>query len=223
MKTCWPRHATPTLRARLAINRTPSVKSEQCDAYCNVRVLCASTTGEGTRTIPSAGEPLIQVFAHGGSYILANHRSCDLRAHLLSPAQRHLTTERSPEWGCRMSRRIICALLLGLSFTVGSLGALPNLPRGSGAANSKVIRHDPAFRVGYMDGYRQGSNDSGSLSNSYKDESGPLYDQALDGYTQQYGDQATYRKLFRQGYIEGYKAGWDFNSGQYNPLGAGHW
>jgi hypothetical protein len=72
-----------------------------------------------------------------------------------------------------------------------------------------------------MDGYRQGSNDSEALSNAYKDESGPLYDQALDGYTPQYGDQATYQQLFRLGYIEGYKAGWDFNSGQYNPLGAG--
>ena len=113
------------------------------------------------------------------------------------------------------------ALLLGFTFTVGALGAPPKDHKDPGTVNLKVIRHDPAFRTGYMDGYRQGSNDSAALSNSYRDESGPLYDEALDGYTPQYGDQATYRKLFRQGYIEGYKAGWDFNSGQYNPLGGG--
>jgi len=112
-------------------------------------------------------------------------------------------------------------LLLGFTFTVSALGAPPKHHKDPDAVNLKVIRHDPAFRTGYMDGYRQGSNDSAALSNSYRDESGPLYDEALDGYTPQYGDQATYQKLFRQGYIEGYKAGWDFNSGQYQPLGGG--
>ena len=120
-----------------------------------------------------------------------------------------------------MSRRIMCALLLGITFAAGAFAASPKHPKNPGAAQSKVVRRDPAFRTGYMDGYRQGSNDSAALSNAYRDESGPLYDQALDGYTPQYGDQATYQKLFRQGYVEGYKAGWDFNSGQYNPLGAG--
>jgi hypothetical protein len=48
-----------------------------------------------------------------------------------------------------------------------------------------------------------------------------IYSEALDGYTPQYGNQDQYQTLFRHGYIEGYKAGWDFNSGQYNPLGAG--
>ena len=120
-----------------------------------------------------------------------------------------------------MSCRIVCALLLSVTFAVGAFAASPKHQKDSGAAHAKVNRHDPAFRAGYMDGYRQGSNDSEALSNSYKDESGPLYDQALDGYTPQYGDQATYQRLFRQGYIKGYKDGWDFNSGQYNPLGAG--
>jgi len=115
----------------------------------------------------------------------------------------------------------MCLLLLGVTFAVGASAASPKHQKDPGAVNMKAIRHDPAFRTGYMDGYRQGSNDSEALSNAYKDESGPLYDQALDGYTPQYGDQATYQQLFRLGYIEGYKAGWDFNSGQYNPLGAG--
>lgn len=119
-----------------------------------------------------------------------------------------------------MSCRKVCALLLGFAFAASAFGS-PAKHHDASAANSKINRHDPAFRVGYMDGYRQGSNDSAALSNSYSDESGPLYDQALDGYTPQYGDQATYQQMFRQGYIEGYKAGWDFNSGQYNPLGAG--
>ncbi len=121
-----------------------------------------------------------------------------------------------------MSGRIICTLLFGITFAVGAFGAPSKHHYDPNAAPSKVNRHDPAFRTGYMDGYRQGANDSAALSNSYKDESGPLYDEALDGYTPQYGDQARYQKLFRQGYIAGYKDGWDFNSGQYNPLGAGN-
>jgi hypothetical protein len=120
-----------------------------------------------------------------------------------------------------MNCRIACVLLLILTFAVGALASPRKHHQDSHAVNSKVIRHDPAFRAGYMDGYRQGANDSAALSNSYRDESGPIYDEALDGYTPQYGDRATYQKLFRQGYIEGYKAGWGFNSGQYTPFGAG--
>ncbi|MFZ3211788.1 MAG: hypothetical protein WA188_09745 [Terriglobales bacterium] len=113
-----------------------------------------------------------------------------------------------------MSCRIMCALLLGCAFAVGASGSPPS------AAN-KVNRHDPAFRAGYMDGYRRGANQSEALALAYDDQSGPTYEQAIDGYAPQYGDQAAYQKLFRLGYIEGYKAGWDFNSGQYNSLGGG--
>jgi len=113
------------------------------------------------------------------------------------------------------------ALLVGVTFAVGAFAASPKHHDNPSAVNLKLIRHDPAFRAGYMDGYHQGSNDCEANSNSYSDESGPLYGQALDGYTPQYGDQATYQKLFRLGYIVGYKAGWDFNAGQYNPLGGG--
>jgi len=104
----------------------------------------------------------------------------------------------------------MCALLFGVTFVVGALGAPPKHHGDPSAVNSQVNRHDPAFRAGYMDGYHQGFNDAAAFSTSYKDESGVLYDQALDGYTQQYGDQATYQKLFRLGYIAGYKDGWDF-------------
>ena len=120
-----------------------------------------------------------------------------------------------------MSCRIMCALLLGSAFAVGAFGAPAKHHNDASAANLKVIRHDPAFRAGYMDGYQHGSNDSEALSNIYKDQSGDLYSEALDGYTPQYGEQVAYQKLFREGYIRGYKDGWDFNSGQYNPLGAG--
>ena len=117
----------------------------------------------------------------------------------------------------------MCGLLLGVAFTAGAFASSPKHNNDPRAGHPKVNRHDAAFRVGYMDGYHQGSNDAEALANGYKDESGPVYDEALDGYTPQYGDQATYQKLFRQGFIEGYKAGWDFNSGQYNPMGAGSW
>ncbi len=118
-----------------------------------------------------------------------------------------------------MTSRMICALLLGLMCAVAASGSPAKHHASPRAFRPKVDRHDPAFRAGYDDGYRQGANDSEALSNSYRDESGPVYDEATHGYTPQYGDQATYQKLFRQGYIEGYKAGWDFNAGQYNPLG----
>jgi len=120
-----------------------------------------------------------------------------------------------------MSCRIMCALLLGFSFAVGAFGSPTKHHDDPSAAHSQVNRHDPAFRAGYMDGYRQGANDCEALANGYNDESGPLYDQALDGYTPQYGDPAAYQSLFRMGYIAGYKAGWDFNAGQYNSLGGG--
>jgi len=120
-----------------------------------------------------------------------------------------------------MGYRTMFALLIGVGFAVNAFAASPKHNKDPKAAHAKVNRHDPAFRAGFMDGYRQGSNDSEALSNSYRDESGPVYGEALDGYTPQYGDQAAYQQLFRRGYIAGYKDGWDFNSGQYNPLGAG--
>jgi len=120
-----------------------------------------------------------------------------------------------------MSWRTAGALLLGVTLAASAGAAAPKHNKDSKTSHAKANRHDSAFRAGFMDGYRRGSNDSEALSNSYMDESGPLYCEALDGYTPQYGDEATYQQLFRQGYIAGYKEGWDFNSGQYNPLGAG--
>jgi hypothetical protein len=118
-----------------------------------------------------------------------------------------------------MNCRIISVLLLGTAFAVAAFAASPEHHKDPSAADVKLDRHDPAFRAGYMGGYRQGTSDSQALSNTYRDQSGPVYDQALDGYTPQYGDQATYQRRFRRGYIEGYKDGWDFNVGQYSPLG----
>ena len=117
--------------------------------------------------------------------------------------------------------RSMFVLLLGLAFAASTFAASPRHSKDPKPDHPKINRHDPAFRAGFMAGYREGSNDSEALSNSYRDESGPVYSEALDGYTPQYGDQAAYQQLFRRGYIAGYKDGWDFNSGQYNPLGAG--
>ena len=118
-----------------------------------------------------------------------------------------------------VSCRIALVLLVGAAFAVGAFAAPPQHHEKARAADVKVDRHDPAFRTGYMDGYRQGANDSQALSSSYKDQSGPVYEEALDGYTPEYGDRATYELRFRRGYIAGYKDGWDFNSGKYSPLG----
>ncbi len=112
-------------------------------------------------------------------------------------------------------------VLVVFTFATDALGSPAKHHHDSHTATLKVNYHAPAFRTGYMDGYREGANDSAALSNAYRDESGPTYDQALDGYMPQYGDEVAYQGLFRQGYSEGYKAGWDFNSGQFNPLGAG--
>jgi len=117
-----------------------------------------------------------------------------------------------------MSCRSLFAMLMILAFATVAF-ALPNRRPDQGL--NKEIRHDPAFRAGFTDGYHQGSNDCEALSNSYNDEAGPMYQQASDGYTPQYGDLTTYQKLFRLGYIAGYKDGWDFNAGQYPPFGAG--
>ena len=117
-----------------------------------------------------------------------------------------------------MSRRIASALLLASMVTAAAYGSAGKHPKDPNAPALKLVRHDPAFRAGYDDGYRIGANDSEALSSSYRDESGPIFDQATDGYTPQYGDQANYQNLFRRGYIAGYKAGWDFNAGQYNSF-----
>lgn len=119
-------------------------------------------------------------------------------------------------------RRWTMVILFAIAFAPGALGwrdkHRPH--KNAGKAHLKVNRKDPAFVAGYDDGYRQGGNDSHALAN-YSDESDPIYQQATDGYTTQYGDKETYQQRFRLGYIEGYKAGWDFNAGMYNPLGPG--
>ncbi len=78
-----------------------------------------------------------------------------------------------------------------------------------------INRKDSAFVHGYDDGYRQGAKDAHALSNAYRDESDPIYEQASDGYTSQYGDEEAYKRRFRRGFVEGYKAGWDFEAGAY--------
>ncbi len=117
-----------------------------------------------------------------------------------------------------MTGRVICVLLAAMAFAAGTHA----LPRPDEAAKqaAKAMRKDPAFRAGYDDGYRRGANDSQYNSNSYNDEQGPVYDQAVDGYTPRYGDKAKYQRLFRLGYAAGYKDGWDFNAGRYPVFGA---
>jgi hypothetical protein len=116
------------------------------------------------------------------------------------------------------SKTLVLAITLAL-LPVGVTAA----NRSSDHPKSKIhnVRKDPAFVRGYADGYREGSKDAHALSNAYRDESGPIYEQAGDGYTPQYGDEATYKRRFRRGYVEGYKAGWDFDAGAYGVVGVG--
>lgn len=114
-------------------------------------------------------------------------------------------------------------LLVAVAFASRASGSRNQAQSAASRAGSKINRKDPAFAAGYKHGYRQGATSSEALSSSYNDQSGPVYEEAIAGYTPQYGDRAAYQRLFRYGYIAGYKAGWDFNSGQYNPLGAGSW
>jgi len=115
------------------------------------------------------------------------------------------------------SCRKTCILGLAMMFALGAF-ALPD----KRSSHAKVNRKDPAFVSGYDEGYRQGGNDSEALAN-YNDQGGAVYAQATYGYTAQYGDKEIYQQRFRLGYVAGYKAGWDFNSGLYNRLGAGSW
>ena len=116
-----------------------------------------------------------------------------------------------------MRGRTLSVLLVGAALA-SSAFALPKHHKES-KEPTKAMRQDPAFRAGYDDGYRAGANDSQYNSNSYNDEVGPVYDQAIDGYSSLYGDKTQYQKLFRMGYVAGYKAGWDFNAGRYPPFG----
>ena len=119
-----------------------------------------------------------------------------------------------------MSSRAIWTVAVTITLVISAHAAPRKHHDKATPAQFKGNRTDPAFRTGYDDGYRQGSNDSHALGN-YADESGPYYAAALDGYTSQYGDEESYKKLFRLGYINGYKDGFDSNFGMYNSLGCG--
>ena len=116
-----------------------------------------------------------------------------------------------------MLLRATSLLLLGIVCTSGAL-ALPQKRHGD-KSKAKIDRHDPAFRTGYLDGWREGAKDSAALSNSYNDQSSQTYADANDGYTHQYGDFKNYQKLFRNGYVDGYRDGWNYNAGYYCPFG----
>jgi len=113
-------------------------------------------------------------------------------------------------------------LLVAVTFALDAFG-WPNHNHDNAAKlQLKAMRKDPAFVAGYDEGYRQGANDSHAFTN-YNDEGTPAYQEASAGYTAQYGDKTAYQQRFRLGYIDGYKAGWDFNAGQYTPMGSGPW
>ncbi len=113
-------------------------------------------------------------------------------------------------------------LLVAVALAQGAFGSRNRAHDNASKVRLKVNRKDPAFVAGYDEGYRRGSNDSHAFAN-YNDQGSAFYEQATEGYTAQYGDKATYQERFRLGYVEGYKAGWDFNAGMYSPLGGAGW
>ena len=120
------------------------------------------------------------------------------------------------------TRRRTWVLVFTVTFALGAFGSPDKHHNNASKVPLKVSRKDPAFVAGYDEGYRQGGNDSQALAN-YRDQGGAAYAEATDGYTALYGDREAYQQRFRLGYMAGYKAGWDFNAGRYNPMGAGSW
>src|SRR5215471_4688250 len=106
-----------------------------------------------------------------------------------------------------MKYRAVYVVLICAAFAASAFAAHSKHPDERHPKITKEIRHDPAFRAGFTDGYRQGANDCEALSNIYKDETGPIYEQASEGYTPEYGDMVSYQKLFRLVYVDGYKDG----------------
>lgn len=116
-----------------------------------------------------------------------------------------------------MRKRVAYALLLSCLAATMAAGA-PDKQHPA-KAKEKINRHDPAFRNGYKDGWREGARDAAALSSTYNDHSDALYADANDGYTHQYGDYEAYRRLFRHGFEDGYRDGWNYNAGYYCPFG----
>jgi hypothetical protein len=118
-----------------------------------------------------------------------------------------------------MSKELLVVLLVLVGTALANSGHVPSaqgLPGNTQSnTNIKRIQQDPAFRAGYDDGYRLGANDAMANSTTYNDESSSVYRLATDGYSAQYGDLDKYQRLFRLGYIAGYKLGWDSNVGRY--------
>jgi hypothetical protein len=113
-------------------------------------------------------------------------------------------------------------LLLAVAFALDAYASPHHGQNNATQVNLKIYRKDPAFVSGFDEGYRRGANDSEAMAN-YNDQNTAAYQDATDGYTTQYGEKATYQQRFRLGYIAGYKSGWDYNAGMYNPMGAGSW
>jgi len=121
-----------------------------------------------------------------------------------------------------MSRWRSVVLLVAVSFAAGAFASRNHGQKNASSTQLKVNRKDSAFVAGFDDGYRRGANDSQALAN-YNDQGTASYQDATDGYTAQYGEKALYQQRYRLGYIAGYKSGWDYNAGMYNPIGAGSW
>ncbi len=78
------------------------------------------------------------------------------------------------------------------------------------------LPNDPAFQYGYRDGVTYGQGDARN-GRSFDDHRGDAYHHADDGYNKSYGDKDDYQSRYRQGYVQGYRAGWSQVTGAMPP------
>ncbi|MGH9468660.1 MAG: hypothetical protein ACRD1Y_15025 [Terriglobales bacterium] len=102
----------------------------------------------------------------------------------------------------RNLRVLLPLLVLGLC-----IGASPALSQGTQAAAQPNDAIDPAYAAGYNAAYSLGVQDKtageGADARKYS-----VYQDGMQGYTAEYGSQATYRTRFQNGFSDGYFDGY---------------
>lgn len=101
---------------------------------------------------------------------------------------------------------------------------------GPGLAQMAPARHpqpmqpaatatDPAYMNGYREGYQAGAHDRAN-SAAFNYRKFLAYQQALDGYQANTGNQSAYQSAFRSGFQDGYTDGFDGHASSIGPAAA---